>query len=71
MSISSELSRGTLRSRAVSGGKKTCSRCSAERLPGNAYCRPCKNAYQRDWSAARNDELKALRAASKTQEPRP
>lgn len=60
---SSELSRGTLRAKPVSGGTMKCSRCSNNRLPGNSYCRPCKNKYQRSWSAARNEELKSLRAS--------
>jgi hypothetical protein len=36
---------------------KPCSRCRANPVstPGNAYCKPCRAAYQRAWRARRKD----------------
>lgn len=57
---SDELSRAT-RSRAVKGGKTTCSRCDASRAPGSAYCPTHRNAYQSDWRKANTIKLRELK----------
>jgi hypothetical protein len=46
-------------------GHGNCARCDSPKLPGSAYCRNHKNAYQRDWLKARTEELKLLRSISR------
>lgn len=62
------LSRETIRSRPVPGGKKTCARCDVARLPGSSYCRTHKQEWDRSWRKRRTEELRQLRAEKRAAE---